>query len=128
MVAVNRRRHASAIRDLVTAPVASPLGRWNGLAFLGGDPYDLGLSILPADGSTAVSATLDIPEDEAYGIPLEAVSVAAGHAGFTLPTESRKIRFDAWARGDRLIVSTTLGGHRTGFLMRRTDPSQADPE
>jgi len=111
----------AAILDLVSAPTESPLGTWEGLAYFDGDPYDLRLSLSSDEGSETVTATLDIPREEAFGIPLEEVSIEGDNARFTLPLDSRtRLRFSGWARGDQMILATTLGGRTAGFLMRRT--------
>lgn len=110
-----------AILELVSTPIESPLGNWEGLAYFGGDPYDLRLSLSAGGGSETVTATLDIPQEGAVGIPLEEVSVEGDNARFVLPVDSRtRIQFSGRARGDRMILATTLGGRTAGFLMHRT--------
>ena len=93
-----------------------PSGRWDGaILVLGGE---LGMSVEFTTGDSGLSATMDIPQQSAKGLPLRQVRYEAPSVHFELLGGPGLAVFDGQLQGDSITGSFTQSGVTGTFYLR----------
>ncbi len=114
---------ACAVPVLAQTSIA---GRWEGAITVMGQ--DLGIVVVFTDVGPAISATIDIPQQGARGIPLRNVRAAGGRVHFELPAGPGLAVFEGTVAGDVMSGSFTQGpanGHVRAEARRRAQAGAA---
>jgi pimeloyl-ACP methyl ester carboxylesterase len=118
--------HALAGGAQAQEPIA---GKWEGAIEILGQTLDIIVAFDRVD--TAVSAKIDIPQQNAFGLPLTAVRVDPPVVHFELPAGPGLAVFDGRQDGERIDGSFTQAGVSGTFWLGRAGaepaPSEATP-
>lgn len=101
------------------------VGRWEGAITIQGFPLGISVSILSA--ADTLSATIDIPQQNARALPLRAVRYADRKLHFELPAGPGLAVFDGTLDGDTVRGDFRQGGVAGVFEMHR-GPAARQPE
>ncbi len=104
------------------APVA---GRWEGAISVMGQ--DFGIVVVFTDVGAALTATIDIPQQGAKGIPLRSVRATDGRVYFQLPAGPGLAVFEGTLAGDVMSGTFTQGPAKGTFEMRRGAAIRSEP-
>jgi len=101
----------------------TPQGRWTGAILVLGS--ELGMSVTFTTGDSGLSATMDIPQQSAKGLPLRKVSYEAPRVHFELMGGPGLAVFDGTLEGDSISGSFEQSGVQGTFWLR-PDTGKAD--
>ena len=103
----------------------SVAGRWEGAISIMGQ--DLGVVVVFTDVGSVMTATIDIPEQGARGLPLRNVRASAGRAYFELPAGPGLAVFDGTVTGDVISGTFTQGQLKGTFQLKRGTALRPEP-
>ena len=102
----------------------APSGRWEGAIVVLGS--ELGMSVEFAMGDSGLTATMDIPQQSAKGLPLRQVRYEAPTVHFELLGGPGLAVFEGTLVGDSITGSFTQSGVAGTFYLRPTGVAKAD--
>ncbi len=102
----------------------APLGRWDGAIVVLGS--ELGMSVEFTMGDSGLTATMDIPQQSAKGLPLRQVRYAAPTVHFELLGGPGLAVFEGTLAGDSITGSFTQSGVTGTFYLRPAGAAQVD--
>ena len=100
-------------------------GRWEGVISVMGQ--DLAIVVVFTDVGAAMTATIDIPQQGARGIPLRSVRAAGGRVHFELLAGPGPAVFEGTVAGDVMSGSFTQGPATGTFEVRRGAALRPEP-
>jgi pimeloyl-ACP methyl ester carboxylesterase len=100
-------------------------GRWEGAISVMGQ--DLGIVVVFTDVGPAITASIDIPQQGARGIPLRSVRAAGGRVHFELPAGPGLAVFEGTVTGDVMSGRFTQGPANGTFEMKRGAALKPEP-
>jgi pimeloyl-ACP methyl ester carboxylesterase len=98
-------------------------GRWEGAISV----MDLGIVVVFTDVGPAMTASIDIPQQGARGIPLRSVRAAGGRVHFELPAGPGLAVFEGTVTGDVMSGRFTQGPANGTFEMKRGAALKPEP-
>ena len=113
----NRDPALDAILRPPKSASTDPAGRWKGMISPGYET--LRIIVVFEESEAEWRATMDIPQLEATGLPLQEVGFESPIVRFVLPDESGLISFDGKMEGERLIGEASRGGRVFPFVLFR---------
>jgi uncharacterized protein len=129
---MSRRKLGALAVVLLALAWASPLfaqasvaGRWEGAISVMGQ--DLGIVVVFTDVGAALTATIDIPQQGAKGIPLRSVRSAGGSVHFELPAGLGLAVFEGTVTGDVMSGTFTQGPAKGTFEVKRGAAIRTEP-
>ena len=113
---------ASAVPAFAQTSVA---GRWEGAISVMGQ--DLAILVVFTDVGAVMTASIDIPQQGARGIPLRNVRATAGRVHFELPAGPGLAIFEGTVTGDVMTGSFTQGPAKGTFEVKRGAALRPEP-
>ncbi|MFP4443310.1 MAG: alpha/beta hydrolase family protein [Spirochaetia bacterium] len=104
-----------------TVPETTLEGTWEGAISVQGQQLGIILRLTKKD--TAYAGTIDIPQQNAYSIPLTDISLEDNSVRFILPSNPAQAVFQGKAAGDELSGSFNQGGASGTFSAARVSDS-----
>ncbi|MBN1434609.1 alpha/beta hydrolase [Candidatus Fermentibacterales bacterium] len=101
------------------------IGTWEGRIDVAGISLQVKVDFLGA-GET-LQATIDIPEQSAFGLPLVGVALRGDSVRFDLPSNLGTARFAGVLSGDNISGSFTQGGAEGSFALSRVAVADVAP-
>lgn len=133
LVSVSATLQVSGVENLQEKSVdtpRAPQGLWTGSISIMGS--ELNILVTFTAKSDSISASIDIPQQMALGLPLKNVSWRPPRIHFELPAGPGLAVFDGTAWKDSMAGDFTQGGIRGTFTLRRNEeaaqPAKAKPE
>ncbi len=111
---------AAVLGLLCCTPVPAQVrleGRWEGAIDVPGTSLQIGVEFKRADG--ALQATIDIPQQGALGLPLQAVRFEASQVHFELQAGPGLAVFDGKLDGEKITGNFSQGGQTFPFSLER---------
>jgi pimeloyl-ACP methyl ester carboxylesterase len=98
-------------------------GNWEGV--IGPDSLELGILVRFDEADGALTGTIDIPQQQASGLPLQIVDVSADRATFIIEGVPGEATFMGRLAGDVIEGDFEQGGQRLPFVLNRATATEA---